>query len=190
MTDMNPNDESLDGIFDDVSPEDFALAGSAISETPAADIPLDAFVGGHIQSLRISFAQSLDGLMRPLAVLSNGQADRTFVLDDREKLIGEFYARLTQEARRMGATRMFFAFQTEVALFDGEDDGEPPRVEAVITGADYEPAVYFYGGDVTDEGVDRLQGFLTVVDNSLGDQKVVPADQPVRLDSVLLWRSS
>src|SRR5690349_11639993 len=111
-TTMIERDE-LNGIFDQLTPEDFVLPSTAIASMPGRyegpDV-LDGFVEHQLHAVRLAFAMS-DGWLLSTAVLAGPEGLRTFVADDDERL-SDFLARVRSEATRVRAHWCFLATQT------------------------------------------------------------------------------
>src|SRR5690242_17006761 len=122
--------DTLTGIFDALTPEDFVLESTAISSMAGcyagADV-LDGFVEHQLNAIRLAFSMA-DGWLITTAVLAGRDGLRTFVADDEETLL-DFVARVRREAARMRAHWCFMATQTLMGPV--AEDGDT-GVEAVV----------------------------------------------------------
>lgn len=113
----DPHDEfEFEGIFDDLTPDDFARETSARSEVPRTNKGADAFnqfVEEQLRAVRTAWITS-ETWMQPLAVVANHEKQRIFIPDDDETL-GQFVQRMHREAVAMGAIWTFVAKRSMVA---------------------------------------------------------------------------
>lgn len=108
--------DELDGIFDDLKPEDFFLETSAIEEvsrTSKGAEMFSAFVDEQLRAIRLAYAAS-QGQVNPIAILANTERQRVFSPEDDENM-GQYTSRLNREAKLMGATWVFISRKTLVA---------------------------------------------------------------------------
>lgn len=102
------DDDELNGIFDNLTPED--LTG----------VPFRTFVATNIHAIRVAFLGS-DGGLNPVAVLGTPQRDWLYAPGD-DETFGEYLERLRTESARLGATRFFIARKTLVGAKEIEPD--------------------------------------------------------------------
>lgn len=117
----------FEGIFDDLTPEMFALETSAVLEVTGQFTGREAFdaaVDDQIRNVRSAFATS-GGKVNPLAVLFNATTQRNFT-PDRDENLGQFLERLQREARVMKAHWMFIAKESVFQTYDHEEGEEVP----------------------------------------------------------------
>lgn len=149
--------DTLTGIFDSLTPEDFVIESTAISSMAGcyagADV-LDGFVEHQLNAIRLAFSMA-DGWLVSTAVLAGREGLRTFVADDDETLL-DFVARVRREAARMRAHWCFMATQT--LMGPTAEDGDT-GVEAVVWQlTSTEPAT-----------AGALGGFMPINGNRLGE---------------------
>ena len=153
--------DTLTGIFDSLTPEDFVTESTAISSMAGcyagADV-LDGFVEHQLNAIRLAFSMS-DGWLVSTAVLAGRDGLRTFVADDDETLL-DFVARIRREAARMRAHWCFMATQTLLGPPADDDTG----VEAVVWQL------------ISTEGATAgaLGGFMPIRGNRLGESYESP----------------
>ena len=127
---MSERHDELTGIFDGLTPDDFATETTAIASMVGCyagpDI-LDGFVQHQLNAVRLAFTMS-DGWLVTTAVLAGREGLRTFVADDDETL-HDFVARARREAVRLRAHWCFFATQTQMGPLAQDDE---PGLEAVV----------------------------------------------------------
>ena len=167
--------DELSGIFDQLTPEDFVLASTAIASMPgcyAGPDVLDGFLEHQLNAVRLAFAMS-DGWLTSTAVLAGHDGLRTFVADDDETL-GDFVARVRREATRMQAHWCFLATQTLMGPGAGAEDGD--------TGQE---AVRWHLSSTEPETAGALAGFLPIDGNRLGESLETRLDAPVAWADVL-----
>lgn len=149
---MNDFDDEFTDIFDHLTPEDFFIESSAISEDEGlykGAASFDLHIEEAIRSVKVSLATSW-GQMKPVAILSNEKTRRTFTPTEDETL-GQFLERLQREARTLGARWFFFAKRHELRLYDEEEGVEivdaatDEAVETAIKqGKQAETAIFWY----------------------------------------------
>jgi hypothetical protein len=113
------DDFEYEGIFDDLTPQDFARDTSARIRAPRTN-EFDAFVDEQIRAVRMAWIAS-ETYMNPLALVANHDEQLVFIPDDDETL-REFVARMHREAVKMGAIWTFVAQRCMVTSL-GHDDG-------------------------------------------------------------------
>ena len=124
--------DTLTGIFDSLTPEDFVVESTAIASMDgcyAGAEVLDGFVEHQLNAVRLAFSMA-DGWLVTTAVLAGREGLRTFVADDDETLF-DFVARVRREAARMQAHWCFMATQTLIGPAAASEDGDTGQ-EAVV----------------------------------------------------------
>ena len=141
---MPNQSDPLDGIFDDITPEDFMSAPTPIAKRSIDEFDFQTFLSSCVQASEFSF-YAADGRPQPMAVLAAPGGQFTYRPDPGESL-GAYIQRLTREARLNGAYAMFMMKLTMVAT-RLTDPGEAPDVtstEAMAEASDRTPGLYFY----------------------------------------------
>lgn len=163
--------DNIEGIFDDLSPEDFARKTSAVMEDARTqeDRTFDDFINDQLRAVRYAFA-SADGQVNPLATLANDRIERVFSADD-DELLKDFVARLNREAQDMHATWLFIFRTTTVGVFASDTalDADSPEAKLAVEAEAKHEAIYWYAEDRNSEVTWRRHGFLTIEDNRLGE---------------------
>lgn len=182
--------DEFTGIFDDLNPDDFTRATSAIAEMPRTETFAD-FVDDQLRAVRFAFA-SASGQIDPLATLASRSTERVFSADDDESL-GQYVQRLRREAQGIQAEWLFIFKKTIVGTFARGDestasDSAEAMQEALNDGTTME-AVYWYAEDHSGSEPARRHGFLTIVGNHLGDMIEGDAEQTVNLFNGILGSS-
>lgn len=125
--------DTLTGIFDSLTPEDFVVGSTAIASMAGcyagADV-LDGFVEHQLNAVRLAFTMS-DGWLVSTAVLAGRDGLRMFVAEEDETLL-DFVARIRREAARMRAHWCFMATQTLMGPGASSDESGDTGVEAVV----------------------------------------------------------
>lgn len=142
-------EDTISGIFDNLSPEDFRT--TEVHQGAVTHTDFDEFLAAQIHSTHIAFAAS-DGTPTSVAFLDNGIMVRMFVPTDEEDM-GEFLARIKSEGRLIHATRFFIYRTTLVASQELADDGSyidgndaEAQEKAVKLGIE-NPGLIWYGAD-------------------------------------------
>lgn len=174
------------GIFDSITPQDFILESTAVSETERANHGADAFnafVDEQMRAVRTAFMAS-EGNLQPIALLANQTTQRAFTPDD-EETVGEFIKRLNREAKHMGAMWTFYACKTLVQteqvdpseLTDATDRDE---VQAAIAAGTMAPGVLWYAERREGDEEHRRQGVMKEV----GPGKLGPSEEASALQTL------
>lgn len=124
---MSDNEFELDGIFDDLAPEDFLRETSAYLtrnfDTPVrGQVAFEAFITEQLDATAMAYV-SAEGLMNPIAVLHRPDARRFFTPEDDETL-GHYLHRIQREAEQFGASWCFIALVTQGGVYESTDDDE------------------------------------------------------------------
>lgn len=162
------NDDELTGIFNDLKPEDFF-------GTAARDIKgktFDAFVDDNIQTIQVAYLAA-SGELDPIAILATATKEWTYTPNDEETL-GEYLHRLTDEAKRLGATRMFLIKATlvgtdRVLQNEAPTVGEVENIEEGIRNGQVTMGVFYYAQTKEGPEVRRRVGIMRGHGNRLGE---------------------
>lgn len=100
---MNTRPDEFDGIFDDLTPQDFAPLSTVTF--PAESTHFDELVTARLEAVRLAYTP---GESLSHAVLSNGKEVRQLAPDGDDETMGEFLQRLARNARNMHAHSFFF----------------------------------------------------------------------------------
>jgi len=127
------NGDDLSGIFDHLSPDDFAIT-SAVDESARTNrgaAAFNSFVDEQLRAIRLAYTAA-EGEINPIAILASPESQRLFKPDDDENM-NEYVARLNREAKAMGATWVFISRKTLVAshMVDPDDVHDVNDEEAV-----------------------------------------------------------
>lgn len=155
----HPKDE-FDGIFDDLSPQDFSPDSTATF--PAESNDFDEFVHARLEGLRPAFAP---GKSLTHAALSNDNEVRQLVPTEGEETV-EYLARLTRHARNMHAHSFFFCRITDSS--------------GVIDGSGF--CVLWIAHHLGQEGPLFRSGIIPIENGELGE--INEADPNIELGSV------
>lgn len=129
------------GIFDDLTPDDFLLATSAVGggEITRNTAPaFDEFVDEQLRMIATAWIAA-ETWIQPLAVIADHSKQRMFVPEEDETL-GQFVDRVHREAKAMGAIWTFVSKRTQVASimsaenFDVENASQEAWDEAQAAG--------------------------------------------------------
>lgn len=107
--------DGIDGIFDHITPDDFARETSALETIERAGIgatAFNAFVDEQVRGIRTSYIAS-SGNVDPIAIIVSPTIQRVFAADDDESL-NDFVARIHREAKQIGAIWTFVGKKTLV----------------------------------------------------------------------------
>ncbi|HRD59548.1 MAG TPA: hypothetical protein PLZ93_00685 [Nocardioides sp.] len=172
--------DEVSGIFDDLSPDDFAGIRS-LQVRPGS---FDDFVEDQVAALRIAYLSS-DGEMNPVAVLGQGTSAWLHAPDEDETL-GAYFARLETEARRIGATRFFISRKTHVGSAPVEHPDLPDVADAgmireVLESGGLVEGVYYFAARRDGEEREYRHGIMKAHGNRLGEVVEGSPDQPMEL---------
>lgn len=106
--------DDISRAFSSATPHDIAdITSTHVIEAEVGAEDFRTFVERHLSHIPYAFAAA-DGEIMPLITLSDGRVERVYPASDGES-VGEYFARVSSMAERIGATRMFFfRFQSEV----------------------------------------------------------------------------
>lgn len=165
---MTDNDDELTGIFDDLTPEDFAL------EEKRGIVAFDRFVKENIAAIRMAYLAS-EGQVNPVAVLASPENEWTFVPTDDENL-GEYIERLREAAKTLKATWFFISRKTKVGSYAADaSNGIPDIADREVVKAARDQGILsegiFYYAERYEDGVrDCRHGMMRAdADDRLSD---------------------
>lgn len=187
--------DPLDGIFDNLLPEDFQYTTTAVVERPTSN-ELGPFVAEQLYLVRCIYAASSDEML-PVAVVANETTTRFLVRSEDEGHL-EWYERLAQEARTIHATRTFVAFMGTGIALPADDE----RVRAIRNQEDLNRTIlenpeaaremlfwYLQQVDWTEKTQIRMQGQLKILEDGSLDAQVhfdrVPDGMQTAHDAIL-----
>lgn len=189
--------DDFDGIFDDLTPEDFAFTTTAVLESGADTAGVDGFeefVASQIKAVRTAFAQSRSGILAPIAALQSDTVFRLFGQITADETIGDLVPRLTEEARVISAKWTFVTLQTMGATIEvggtmgaiGSSENLKHTSDMTALGMT-KPIIYWYAANTDGGGLERRQGFLTIVGIGRLEAESEEADpnQPSIYDRIL-----
>lgn len=189
------SNDPFEGIFDNILPEDFMYDSTAITERPST-AELGPFMAEQLYTTRCVYAAS-QGDMLPIAVVSSAATTRFLVKEEGEEHV-EWYERLAQEARAIGATRTFVAFVGTGIALDANDE----RVKAIHNQEDLNRAIqdnpdiaqemmywYLQQVDWSERTQLRIQGRVEILDDGTLGSKInfdkVPDGMQTAHDKIL-----
>jgi hypothetical protein len=157
-------DDDLTGIFDDLSPEDFAL------EPKRGIIAFDKFVKENIQSIRMAYLAS-EGQINPVAVFADPMNEWVFVPNDDENM-GEYVERLREAAKTLKATWFFISRKTMVGSYlttneDVSDLADPEVIARLEAEGQMTEGVLYYAERLEDGQREHRHGFMRAEDGRL-----------------------
>lgn len=158
-------DDELAGIFDDLSPEDFSPNRGRVA--------FDKFVDRHVQIVRMAYLAS-EGNINPVAILATDTEEHEFT-PTQEETLGEYVARLHDEAEGVGAKWLFISRKTLVGslsipaseMFDLSD---PEQVQAAIEKGLMSEGVFYYAERTEGAERQRRHGMMRADGNRLAMQ--------------------
>lgn len=139
--------DEFEGIFDDLSPEDFNRESSARSiKTVKKPKSFDDFVQHWLDATRLAF-HAADGRMDPTAVMMDSNSRRIIFSPDDDETLGQYIDRLQREARTLGATWFFTTVLTQGGTYqtdEGRIIGDPEALEEAREQDALKPCIYWY----------------------------------------------
>lgn len=143
MTDYN----LPEGFFSHLSPADFDRDSSARHVAVLDQVPFDDFVEANLESLRFAY-HAADGNPNPVAIMMCLDGRRIFTPDDDETL-GQYIDRLSREAKRHGAIRLFTAWLTEGGTYEGDEAtvDSPEALAAAEASGAMQIVLYWFAQD-------------------------------------------
>jgi hypothetical protein len=179
------NDDDLTGIFDDLTPDDFFFADRSASTIGLPDgCSFEQFITIQHDLLKYAFAAA-DGKINPLTILATDTQAIAYQADDDEKL-GDYIARMAEEAKRINARWSFFYKKTLVAAsIDGRANVDNPGLldELQKQGEAWE-CVYWYASRNDGEPTMR-HGYVKINKQRLGPVAEAPEQPNEILDKIL-----
>lgn len=175
------DDFEVDGIFDNIKPDDFHRSTSA-RHVAVMDVrpKLDAFVAQSLDGLRMCFLAA-DGQPNPVAVMyMKDKTKRMFSPDDDENL-GQYINRLHREANQHGASAVFTSVLTVGGLYEGDDEGTIDSDEAVAK-IEPTPCLYWFA----QMGTAVRHGIMAIEDGVAGEVFEAPAEHASPLYRTIL----
>lgn len=176
--------DELDGIFDNLTPEDFLVSfnTTAFQEIARVNTGLNAFndfVEEQLRTLQATYAMT-EGAMNPIAILANQHTQRLY-LPSEEETVQNYLDRLTEEARAMDACWFFIARRTEVGAHIIEPDESHDVADMDVTKKAQEsgalsPGVFWYAERREDEHQRRMGIFFD--NNGVLERPVEVPDNP------------
>lgn len=163
---MSDNDDELTGIFDHLTPEDFAEQVGAPKEKQPESF--DSWVQANIETTRVAW-QAANGQINPIAVLAK-EAERWTITPTDTETLGEYVDRVRAKAKSLGATRLYLARKTLVGNYtasegdDIPDIADPAALQAAIEkgiigeGAFYYAESLFGGLRTSRHGLMKAEG--------------------------------
>lgn len=190
------NDDELSGIFNDLSPDDFAVQTTARVETylsgspNVGDAAFIKFVDHNIEVLRTSALAAGGNEINPVAVLASASTQWIFSPEPDESM-GEYIERLHGEAERLGATWCFISRFTMVAatsggVFQDEDIADDKRGVKMMEEGNLTRGVVFYAARVEDGDHQRRHGVMFIEDRGLTPPVYGDPDQPFAIFDEIL----
>lgn len=193
MSDHSNDDWKWEGIFDDLTPEMFALETSAVLESSGEFAGREAFdtaVDEQLRNVQSAFAAS-GGKINPIAVLFSATMQRNFT-PDRDENLGQFLERLQREARVMGARWLFIAKESVFQNYDHEEGDEKPDPSSAgalsradAAGSGLKAGILWYAEYREGEGGRRL-GTMTASGNRITESVEGDEEQRIAVFSLIL----
>jgi hypothetical protein len=143
---VSNDDDELTGIFDHLTPEDFAeQVGAPREKTPET---FDSWVKVNIETTRVAW-QAANGQINPIAVLAR-EGSRWTITPTNEETLGEYVERVRAKARELGATRLYLSRKTLVGNYTAHEGDDIPDIadpaalqDAIAKGIIGEGAFYY-----------------------------------------------
>lgn len=162
--------DDLDGIFDDLRPEDFESNTTAFAELSRTNKGLEAFntfVDEQLRAVQMMYAASR-GDLYPVALLANTEIQRMYLADDNET-VQNYLDRLHEEAVAMNAIWFFFsrasAVSSELVSRDEMTDATMTDPDEIKKQTGLAPGMFWYAERCEDEHTKRMGIFF---DNGKG----------------------
>lgn len=160
------SDDDLDGIFDDLTPEDFEIDTTAISEISRENRGVEAFnafVDEQIRALRMAYSAGA-GHINPVTTIANAQVQRLF-LPNSDETLGDYFERLHDEAEKMQGSWLFIARRTQVgshliAPSEMHDATQSPVIQEAEAAGMLKDGVIWYGESRETGEIHRRLGIL------------------------------
>lgn len=197
MSDFQDTPDEFTGIFDDLNPADFAVQTTARVETylpgspNVGDDAFIKFVDHNIEVLRTSALAASGNDINPVATLASASTQWIFAPEPDENM-GDYVARLHDEAKRLGANWCFISRFTQVAAspagtFDpseGIDNND--RGELMQAAGQLERGVVFYAAKIEDGEHKRRHGIMLVEGSGLTPPVFGNPEQPFEIFDAIL----
>lgn len=161
---MNDYNDELSGIFDNITPADFAPFKGRLA--------FDQFVTKNLEMTRMAWLAA-DGQINPVAVLATAEKSWAFAPTDDETL-GEYVERVRGEAKKLGATWLYISRKTLVGTFkvdpsDAPDATNPEAIQEAIEKGLMSEGLFYYAERLEDGERDCRHGMMRAQDNELGE---------------------
>lgn len=198
---MSNDNDFIDGIFDNLAPEDFVIETSAIGVCDLASLDaqfigpeaFERFVNRQVEVVRISYSAS-EGMLNTVAILGTREMQYIFMPDLDEDLEG-YMKRMRREAQNLNASWTFIARKCHVGTTawttmgeeaDDAEVGDEDVFQRAAAAGKMKVGVLFYAQRREGGAVDHRQGYLQDMgDSVLGELHMGAAGQQTPIFNLL-----
>lgn len=187
--------DEFDGIFDDLTIADFLNAGTAVEELEVqlerGVAGFNRFVDEQLRAVRTVYVAS-NGYLKPFIILASPTTQRTFVPLDEQETLGEFVARVHEEAVRMEALWSFVVKDTLVGTKDWDSDSrdidvnDETEIQKAIEDGILTKGIVWYAERREGDERHHRHGTMADQDGRLGATSEGSPEQPIPLFASIL----
>lgn len=165
--------DDLTGVFDHLTPDDFAQSSVRYTTLQQSTPDFNAWVDEQIQTTRVAWLAA-DGLMNPFAVMRTTDGRTLLLSPDDDETIGNWIARLGREAQKNRVTWFFTVVKTVGGVYTTEalqDIDAPLAIEEAQKRSALKPILFFHGERRNDPNLPdaRRHGLIPIDDTVLGE---------------------